>query len=64
MLRREVLNLYRQFVRATKDVKDKRQRRELLDFVRVDFERHRRETDTVGLTARRRHAWLLYTSSR
>lgn len=43
-----MLSLYRQFVRALKDVPDKQQRKELRDFFRADFERSRGETDTVS----------------
>ncbi|EPB90687.1 hypothetical protein HMPREF1544_02431 [Mucor circinelloides 1006PhL] len=48
LLRGQVISLYRQIVRCTKGM-DKRDAKELIQWARADFERHRNEKSIVSI---------------
>lgn len=48
MLRQQVLKLYRNFLRAIRDVPDEKSKKELLEWARSDFKNNKHHTDEVS----------------
>jgi hypothetical protein len=48
MLRQQVLNLYRSFLRTIRDVPHEESKKELLEWARSDFKNNKHHTDEVS----------------